>query len=95
VGTVLVLVAIGLAIYGIRRARVLPGGGGAVGPLVAGLGLAGLMLLFSVTLALQWPAQWEYQQCQGTALTQQAQDDCFKQYEKDTMSVLRRIASPR
>ncbi|MDR1428509.1 MAG: hypothetical protein LBJ08_12265 [Bifidobacteriaceae bacterium] len=87
-GVVCVLAAIVLAIVGIARARRLPGGRPAMASLGIGLVFASLMLFYSALMAVQWPAQWDYQRCLGKALTQEAEDTCLVDYQQDSMTLV-------
>lgn len=91
VGVALALGAVGLGISGIRRARRLPGGGPVATSFGIGLAFAGLMLAYSALLAVQWPAQWNLQQCLAKALTEQASDACVADYQRESQSIAQRL----
>jgi hypothetical protein len=90
-GVALVVGAIVLGVVGIRRARRVPGGRAAVTSFGIGLAFAAMLLLYFGLLAVQWPAQWEYQRCQGRALTEEAADACVTEYRRDSQSILNRV----
>jgi hypothetical protein len=88
VGFAAVVIGMIIGIRGIRRAKRLPGGGGAVVSLTIGLVLGGLLLLYSLGLVVTWPAQMNLHQCQQQALTTQAHDACQQRFEKETNLIL-------
>jgi tetrahydromethanopterin S-methyltransferase subunit F len=73
------------------RARKLPEGRRTVNSLIIGMAVAVLLLGYTGLMAVQWPAQWELQRCQSTALTQAGQDKCTAQYNQHTVDLLNKL----
>jgi hypothetical protein len=90
-GIVLLVVAIGVGGAGMARARKVPWGRATMTSFGIGLAFAALLGVYSALLALQWPAQWEYQQCQAGALTNVAADACLDAYRRDSASIMNRV----
>ncbi|MDR1294364.1 MAG: hypothetical protein LBK59_05325 [Bifidobacteriaceae bacterium] len=83
--------AVGFGIFGLVRARRLPGGGPVATSFAVGLTFAGIMLAYSALLAVQWPAQWNLQECLTRALTEQASDTCLATYQRESQSIAERL----
>jgi hypothetical protein len=90
-GVVLLLVATGVGSSGMSRARKVPWGRPMATSFGIGLVFAALLTIYSALLALQWPAQWEYQQCEAGALTNETADACLDAYRKDSISIMNRL----
>jgi hypothetical protein len=90
-GLVAVAVALTLAITGRVRVRDYPSAKPTARAFGIGIVFASLMLAYSGLLAVQWPAQWEYQRCQTGALTGEASDACLVAYQRDSQSIIDRI----
>jgi hypothetical protein len=76
---------------GSRRARRLPGGQPAASTLRVGAAFSAFVLIYASLLAVQWPAQWEYQQCQAHALTHEAADSCLAEYRDNSVNLIQRL----
>jgi hypothetical protein len=90
-GIVMLVVGIGVGGAGIARARKIPWGRPAVTSFGIGLAFAALLAAYSALLAVQWPAQWTYQQCQAAALTTETADACLDAYRQDSLSIMNRV----
>ncbi len=80
---VLCLVALALGIVALVKVRGAKVRGAMTPVLVAGLVLAAVMGLATVSQAVLWREYSTYSECLGAAITQQAKDACRSQLERD------------